>query len=40
VIWQREVQERKEHDAQLAYWKAKLSGYRQFEVPGDLPPPS
>ena len=40
VIWQREARERKEYDAQLAYWKAKLAGYRQLDVPGDLVPPS
>lgn len=40
VIWQREGQERSEHAAQLAYWKAKLDGYRPLEVPGDLRPPS
>jgi non-ribosomal peptide synthetase component F/thioesterase domain-containing protein len=40
VVWQQERQAERALDDQLSYWKSKLAGYRQFEVPGDLPLPS
>lgn len=39
VVWQREQRSLKELQQQLGYWKSKLAGYRQLEVPADLTPP-
>src|ERR1700730_14039510 len=40
VVWQREGQGERAHRDQLAYWKSKLTDYRQLDLPGDLPPSS